>query len=239
MLELNQQPLPGLPGKLPRVGIIIQARMTSTRFPGKSMALLDGKPVIFHVLDRLMPLHVQQFVNETILAVPQEPDSEPMVEAVQANYGYVKIFRGEPHDVLTRYYDAATKYGLDFILRITGDCPFIDPNVCMDVMATGVRGGFDYVSNCHPKRTFPKGLDCEFFTFDALEVAHLNAKLPYQREHVTPYMYNHKHYNRSCVVNKNADHSDQNLCVDLPEDITRIEKILHEARTGNAIKHVN
>ena len=214
-----------------KIGIIVQARMTSVRFPGKSMALLDGKPLIEHVLERARHIRAnKQYDTEIIVAVPDTPESEPII--AHADKMGISNFCGSELDVLRRYYDCAAFFHFDYIVRITGDCPFIDPRVCSEVLQLLIWRKLDYSSNIFPKRSYPKGLDCEAFTMDCLEAAHKITDAPYFREHVTLWMQSTKEIKRACVQQRdNQGHL--NYCVDYPEDIPRLELILKEQREAN------
>jgi spore coat polysaccharide biosynthesis protein SpsF len=203
-------------------GVIIQARMTSRRFPGKSMALLAGKPVLAHVIERCQKI---PFIERVVVAMPSYSASQPMAE-LSSSMG-ADIFFGPEEDVLKRYYLAATYFDLTTIMRITADCPFIDPIVCGEVLSLLKANDFDYCSNVHPVRTYPKGLDCEVFTYDCLEAAHTLTKNHLGREHVTPWMQSRKGIKRANVQQR-VDISSQNWCVDYPEDIPRLEAMLAE-----------
>src|SRR5262249_30084221 len=124
-------------------------------------------------------------------------------------------------------YAAATACEFDPIMRVTCDCPLLNPQVCSAMLKLFLEQKPDYMSNSWPVRTFAKGHDCEIFTFDCLEAAHLKAKSPYEREHVTPWMQTTKGIKRICFKN-NIDLSHHNYCVDYPEDIARLEAILKE-----------
>ena len=201
-------------------GIIVQARMTSQRFPGKVLAKLAGKTVLERVLERcaLVP-----FVDTVICAFPANEASVPIYEA--CNTLGIACASGSENDVLLRYYDAATMYGIDTIVRITSDCPFFDPVVAGEVLALLKAENLDYCSNVYPKRTYPKGLDVEAFSYDCLEAAHVLTKSDYNREHVTPWMQTKKGLKRANVRQK-VDRSGLNWCVDYPEDIERLEELL-------------
>lgn len=200
-------------------GIVISARMTSSRFPGKVLAPLLGAPVLWHVIDRARKV---PFVDRVIVAVPADNASIPIIEL--CNHERVLVLSGSEHDVLDRYYDAAAACKLDVIVRITGDCPFFDPVIAGEVIALRAAKNFDYTSNVHPKRTYPKGYDVEAFTFDALEAAHQLARLISDREHVTPYLQRTRGISRGCVRQK-VNQSGWNFCVDVPDDIPRLTKI--------------
>jgi len=204
------------------VGAIVQARMTSERFPGKSMAILKGKPVLEHVL---MNVKAIRGLDRVILAVPDTPESEPMLQL--ASKLEVDNFCGDELNVLKRYHDAAKFFDLDVIMRITENCPFINPDVCAEVLNLLQFRKLDYSCNCYPDRTYPKGLDCECFTRDCLDTAYALADpmQPGDWEHVTPWMRRTTGVRRG-NVQQHQDASDINLCVDYPEDLARLETII-------------
>lgn len=210
-----------------RIGVVIAARMTSNRFPGKSMALLNGKPVIQWCMERAKRIHNNA---QVVLSVPDTDESQPMVD-LAAKIG-VDNFCGDELDVLKRLYDTARFFHFDIVMRITGDCPFIDPKVCSEVLSLLVWRRLDYCSNVFPTRTYPVGLDCEAFTMDCLEAAHQMADKPEEREHVTIWMQNTKEINKACVAQK-VDVSHKNYCVDYPEDIDRLEKEIKKVSGNN------
>ena len=160
---------------------IIQARMSSTRLPGKVMLPLGGRTVLWHVLTRAMRI---PGIDLVVLAVPESDASLPL--SVEAAALGIPIVYGPEHDVLTRYYRAAVIADADIIMRVTADCPMLDSAICGEVLAL-VKAGADYASNVCP-RGFPKGLDCEAFTMAALDEANHFADSKEDREHVTPYM---------------------------------------------------
>jgi spore coat polysaccharide biosynthesis protein SpsF (cytidylyltransferase family) len=203
--------------------VIVSARMTSKRFPGKVLVPLAGKPVLERVLERcaLIP-----FVDTTICAFPADDASIPIYQL--CNSLGVACASGSENDVLARMYDAATMYGIDTIVRVTGDCPFIDPIVAAEVLALLKAENLDYCSNVFPKRTYPKGFDVEAFTYDCLEAAHIKAKAPHYREHVTVWMQKTRGIRRANVVQR-VNRSGLNLCVDEPSDIERLEAMLAKA----------
>jgi len=203
------------------IGIIIQARMTSKRFPGKPMAYLAGKPVLAHVIERCKKVTL---ADKVVVAMPMDKKSEPMGELCKELD--VDTFYGPEKDVLTRYYLAATYFDFKTIMRITADCPFIDPIVCSEVLSLLRTAELDYCSNVHPIRTYPKGLDCEAFTFDCLEAAHMLTKHRNHREHVTPFMQRHGDIKRACVRQK-FNMSSENWCVDYEDDIKRLEGLIN------------
>ncbi len=169
---------------------IIQARMGSTRLPGKVLRLLKGKPVLAHVVERVSAC---QEVDEVIVATTKNKHDYCIVEACD-RLG-VGCFRGSEDDVLDRYYQTARYHNADIIVRVTSDCPLFSPDVLTGMLkyfknALQVNNVPDYMSNTL-LRTFPRGLDAEIIRMLALQSAWRSADEPYEREHVTPYIYNH------------------------------------------------
>lgn len=204
-------------------GVIIQARMTSKRFPGKTMAFLNGKPILEHVISRCHSPRVEKI----IIAVPDTPESEPMLEL--ADRMGISNFCGSENNVLDRFYRAALFHNLRYIVRITADCPFVLPVLITESIELLVSRKLDYVSNVHPVRTFQKGLDVEAFTFDALEAAFTLAESEYDKEHVTSFMQRNVEFKKSLITQK-KNLSEENLCVDWPHDIERLESYLKKKK---------
>jgi spore coat polysaccharide biosynthesis protein SpsF len=173
-----------------KVVAIIQARMGSTRLPGKVMRTLCGQSVLGQVISRVKACPL---VDEVLVATTtQSQDDIIVAESLKFN---VKIYCGSEDDVLERYYFAARKVGGDLIVRVTSDCPLFDPLLLEAMLAQFCKLRADgdllgYFSNTL-ERTYPQGLDAEIFPFSVLERAHYEARLPFQREHVTPYIYGH------------------------------------------------
>jgi spore coat polysaccharide biosynthesis protein SpsF (cytidylyltransferase family) len=164
--------------------VVIQARMGSSRLPGKVMMDLAGQPVLAHVVARAK---AARGVDAVCVAVPDTALDEPLAElAVELG---AEVARGPEQDVLARYALAAAETGADRIVRVTADCPFLDPETAGRVLAS-LDGGADYGSNVAP-RSWPKGLDVEAFTREALRRADREATDAYDREHVTPWMRAH------------------------------------------------
>lgn len=156
---------------------IVQARLNSTRLPRKVLLPLNGHTVLNEVLERCKTI---PGIDRVVCAVP---DGETELIDCALKFG-VTVIAGPEHDVLTRYYRAARATDADIVLRVTADCPLISPELCGEVLATLKRENAGYASNVWP-RTFPKGVDCEAFTFKTLRDAYLNST---EREHVTTWM---------------------------------------------------
>ncbi|PIR82452.1 acylneuraminate cytidylyltransferase [Candidatus Kaiserbacteria bacterium CG10_big_fil_rev_8_21_14_0_10_59_10] len=170
------------------IAAIIQARMSSTRLPGKVLLPLAGYAALFHVVERVKRA---PGIDSVIVATSVAPEDDEIVDFC-TEHGYTH-FRGSQDDVLSRYFEAAKTGPFDPVVRITSDCPLIDPSVLSELVQNFGAGRYDYQSNIAPNtRTFPRGLDCEIFSFAALERAHREAKNPYEREHVTPYIHENK-----------------------------------------------
>ncbi|OGG53721.1 hypothetical protein A2851_02440 [Candidatus Kaiserbacteria bacterium RIFCSPHIGHO2_01_FULL_53_29] len=167
------------------IAAIIQARMSSTRLPGKVLLDLSGKPVLRHIVERVrMATAIEKIIVATSTDV-----SDDVVENV-CRASEIAVFRGSPDDVLSRYLGAARMYGVDTIVRITSDCPLIDPKITELCIEKFKEGSYDYITNCTTGgRTFPRGLDVEVFTTAALERSCKEAWEQYQREHVTPFIW--------------------------------------------------
>src|SRR5688500_14766459 len=162
---------------------IVQARMGSTRLPGKVLMPLAGKPVLAHVVERLSCCRT---LSATVVATTTEK-ADDKVAALCASSN-VPCYRGSMSDVLDRYYQAALAHSAAIVVRITADCPAIDPTIVDEVVAGFLAGGYDYYGL---SGEFPDGLDCTVFSFAALELAWREAKLSSEREHVGPFMEKH------------------------------------------------
>lgn len=163
---------------------IVQARMGSTRLPGKVMRPIAGRPMIEILLERLSKAHR---VDKVVLATSTDARNRLLVDHLDSR-GYA-CFEGSEDDVLSRYVDAARAEGADVVVRITGDCPLIDPEIVDRCIEKFIASDIDYLSNVAVP-SFPDGLDIEVMRFDALERASEETQAPFDREHVTPYLRN-------------------------------------------------
>lgn len=202
--------------------IIVQARMTSTRLPGKVLLPVKGKPLLEYVIDRLR--RVKQ-ADELVIATTTNKTDDPIDELCRRLD--VSCFRGSEEDVLSRYYLAAKQKQADVVVRITSDCPLIDPEVVDQVISLYRQDSpkFEYVSNVG-ERTFPRGMDTEVFSFRALAEANHEATLPAEREHVTTFIRRNSERYRAANLRHKDDQSSHRWTVDTPEDFALIEKII-------------
>lgn len=197
------------------IAAIIQARMGSTRLPGKSLADIHGKPLLQRVIDRTVAI---PGIEHVVLATTIESEDDPLVEC--ATKSAISVYRGSVDDVLGRFVGAARSVNASVIVRVTADDPFKDPEVSGRVLAEFLRlaPSIEYVSNTL-EPTWPEGLDIEVFSREALERAGREAALRSEREHVTPYIYNHPDRFRIAQVKHSEDLSSLRWTLDYPEDL--------------------
>ena len=170
-----------------RVIAIVQGRMGSSRLPGKILADIAGQPMLSRVYIRTSRAAT---VTETVCATTTDPSDDPVAE--YCDFGGISFTRGSLYDVLDRYYQTAKEFNADVVVRITADCPVIDPSLIDEAVNTLREDKYDFVANRLPPpftRTYPIGLDVEVCTFAALEAAWKDAKATFHREHVMPYLY--------------------------------------------------
>lgn len=214
-----------------RTVAIIQARMGSSRLPGKILMPLAGRPVLQHVVERVRQAGV---FAQVVVATTDQPIDDEVAERA-AGWGALAV-RGDESDVLSRYGLAAEASSAEAIMRITADCPLIDP----DVLAAMVEqfssdGSLDLLSNC-VTRTFPRGLDAELFTRAALDRALTQAYTPSQREHVTPFLYHPSSGFRIAEFLNDVDVSHLRLTLDMPEDFTLLDRLFSAVAAPDTIR---
>lgn len=204
----------------PKIGIISQARMTSTRLPGKVLLPVMGHSLLQYHLTRLSKSKIPVYVATT----DQKTDEPIVEEALRLGFD---VFRGSETDVLGRYYESARFFDLDIVIRVTSDCPLIDASLISESVELFQKSPErTYLSNCL-KRSYPRGFDFEIFSKKLLEEAYWHAKEPFEREHVTPYMYldpqkDILHINQSYFQDK----SHYRITVDTPEDFLLIKTLI-------------
>lgn len=199
---------------------ILQARMNATRLPGKPLKKVLAKPLLSYELERLKRAKT---LDQIVVATTTGPQDQQIVDLCKMEN--VLVFRGSEEDVLNRYYNAAKQFDADIVVRVTGDCPLIDPEVVDRVVNFYLNHQYDYVSNTR-LLTYPRGLDVEVFSIKLLEKAVSEAKLPSEREHVTPYFYLHPELFKIGNVACEIDLSKHRWTVDTEEDFQLITKII-------------
>lgn len=199
--------------------IIVQARMTSTRLPGKVLLPLAGEPMLVRLLERLRRV---QRADGIVIATTTNASDDP-IAALCSQQG-VPCHRGSELDVLSRYADAARLHAADVVVRITSDCPLIDPALIDQLIAVYEEGDSDYVSNMLPP-TWPYGMAVEVFSATALAQAHAEATQDAEREHVTPFIYWHPQRYRLRNVASPVALSHHRWTVDTPEDYELVRRL--------------
>ena len=205
-----------------KIGVIIQARTDSVRFPRKVLQLIEGKPLLWHVIQRC-----KQVNQKVIVATTKRKIDNPIIKI--AKECGVDYYQGSKGNVLDRYYKTAKKFRLDIILRITADCPLIDPKISIRVIRPLQNKKYDYVG----LHTFPEGLSTEGFTFKSLEKAWKNAKLSSEKEHVTPYILDPENKFRKSNIYGKKEYSDHRWVVDYPDDLKFVRKVYSEIYNGD------
>ena len=201
---------------------IVQARMGSTRLPGKILKKILRKPMLWHIINRLNQVGE---INEVVIATSKLLKDDPVYK-MSKEYG-ISCFRGSESNVLKRFFDAAVMAKADYIIRITGDCPLVDPPTISKLVKLFFNGSFDFcgvacgagVANQTNINRFPDGMDAEIFSFQALQEANEEADTDLQREHVTPFIWkDKKRYSSATLFPETSDYSDLRWTVDNQED---------------------
>ncbi|MFX1256291.1 MAG: cytidylyltransferase domain-containing protein [Promethearchaeota archaeon] len=170
-----------------KVGVIVQARMGSTRLPGKVLKILYKNETILDIL--IKRLKFSKNTDDIIIATTPDVKNQAIINV--ANIHNVASFIGNEKNVLKRYFEAAKKYKLDIIIRVTADCPFVDPLVLDDMIQFYLSKNYDYIRNVDDTTNFPRGFEIEIFNFDVLEKVFRLAKTKPEKEHVTYFIYTH------------------------------------------------
>ncbi len=201
---------------------IIQARMGSTRLPGKVLADIGGMSMLARVVRRVQRANR---VDSVVVATTVDPSDDLVVAACQ--HLNVPVRRGSVEDVLDRYYQTALALQADTVVRVTADCPLIEPELIDRAVDVFQAEHPDYVSNFFEQRRYPRGLDVEVVSFSALARAWHETTLPYQRAHVTPFIYQHPELFRLVTVTGDEDYSHYRWTVDTWEDLSFIRAVYH------------
>jgi len=212
-----------------KVVAIIQARMGSTRLPGKVMMEIHGRPMIGHVVDRALRI---SGVDQVVVATTSHYRERPLVRFLSETTG-VSVLRGSEADVLARCAAAAKEAEADIVVRLTADCPLLCPTVSAQVVAAIVArpDSYDYVSNTLT-RSYPRGLDTEAMSARALELARREAVQAADREHVTPFLWRQPERFRLGRVQDDTDRSHWRLTVDTPEDLELVSRVFSALSPG-------
>lgn len=200
--------------------IIIQARMNSKRLPFKALLPILDRPLLSYTFERLLSIRTP---CKLLLATTEAPSDDPL-ESLAKSFG-LEVYRGSETNVLERFYCAAKPFEPEVIVRITGDCPLVQPSLLKQMLSFFQSQSYDYISNVL-KRSYPKGMDLELFTFKALERAYKKSSTLYQKEHVTPYFYQNPNEFSLFNFEYSEDFSYLNVSVDTKEDFEFVKKII-------------
>ena len=199
-----------------KVILIIQARMNSSRMPGKIMSKICDRPVIDYLIERVNRC---RYIDDIVIATStNELDDQIVSYCVKKSINY---YRGSELDVLNRYYQASKQFKADIIVRITSDCPLIDPVIIDQVIQTYIqsKNQYDFISNTvPPPSNYPDGMDVEVFSYELLEKANFQSKLPSQREHVTFFMWKDNNF-KTLKIDSNENFGKYRLTLDYQEDL--------------------
>lgn len=220
-----------LRNELRPVVAIVQARMSSTRLPGKVMKGIAGRPMLWHVVNRLK---ASSLIDEIVIATTTGPEDDIIEE--WCKLGGTGFSRGSLDDVLDRYFQAASMFRARTVVRITSDCPLVDPELVDKAIEKFGEGGFDHVS---VDASFPDGLDAEVFSFDALKKAHQEASLASEREHVTPYIWKNPQLFSLCKIKSSVDLSSMRWTVDDERDLKLVTEIYEGIGAGERVFHMD
>lgn len=209
--------------KKQKIICIIQARMSASRLPGKVLEDICGHPMLYWVVSRAGKA---KRIDDLVIATTTDDSDDPI--AIWCKENNIECFRGDAFDVLDRYYQAAKKLQADVIVRLTADCPLIDPELIDIVIEAFFERKVDFAANRLPPpyiRTYPIGLDIEVVSFEALKKAWNMATLPFEREHVMPYLYLVKGRFNTHILDADENLGSRRWTVDTPEDLKFIRAL--------------
>ena len=206
-----------------KIDIIVQARMTSSRLPGKVMMPVLGVPLLKYLIDRLKRV---TYANEIWIACTTNEADQPIVDLAEKLN--IPIYRGSEYNVLSRHYFAALEAKSDHILRVTSDCPIIDPAQLDFLIAAycSQLEKIDYMTSGMIPRSYPRGMEGEVFSFKALEHAYRKSNKDFELEHVTPFIYNHPNIFSIAGFSFSKDESHHRWTVDTIEDFELVKIII-------------
>ncbi|MGY5871402.1 MAG: glycosyltransferase family protein [Candidatus Thorarchaeota archaeon] len=208
-----------------KIACIIQARVGSTRLPNKILLKISNKEILLHVVDRVLRA---TRIDEVIVATTTCQNDKLVVDLIENfNHEKVSTFSGSEEDVLDRYYQAAKKSSSDIVIRITSDCPLIDWELLDHMVNVFVDGDYDYISNVLTKRTYPRGLDVEVFSFSVLKKMWESCDKKREREHVTTYVRENPSLFKTKNIQQDVDLSHLRWTVDEDDDL-KLVRIIYE-----------
>ena len=211
---------------------IIQARMGSSRLPNKSLMDIDGKTALEFMIDRVRKSNL---VDDIVIATTTNQEDDMIADLCINNQ--INCYRGSENDVLDRYYQSAKKYEATIVVRLTSDCPLIDPDLIDETINLFIKKKVDYASNAVPpdKKKYPDGSDVEVFSFDALQRSWIETTDIKDREHVTFYMWNKGKDFKTKMLENTCDWGKYRITVDYKEDLDLVRKIVKKLKDNNLI----
>jgi len=216
-----------------KVNAIIQARCGSSRFPKKVFSLIDGKPLLWHVVSRLQST---MLIDDIVIATTTSTKDDEIESWCSKND--IKCFRGSEDNVLNRFYNASQLFPSDVVVRITADDPFKEPSVIDEVIRTFLNGDYDYVTNNYPP-SFPEGLDCEVFSTKLLIEMEEKSTDSFEREHVTQYIFRHLSDYKIGNVSNNVNLSKLRWTIDTEDDFKMVNSIYAHRTAKDGILLMN
>ncbi len=215
-----------------KIAAIVQARMESERLPGKVLLPLGNLSILGNVIERLKKVPSV----DLIIVATSTNVADDQIEAEVDSFEGVMLYRGSSSDVLSRYIGASLEFDVDIVIRITADCPFLDPNLVSFGLDHFIRGDYDLVTNAGPdpvSRSYPRGLDFEIFSRDTIERIYELELTDYDLEHVTPYLYGSQFQIKTITSNKN--YSDIRVTLDTYDDYLLIQKVYKNLHKENRL----
>lgn len=213
---------------------LVQARIESTRLPGKVLLSLKNKTIIWHILNRIS---FSKKIDKTIVIIPKNKKNDKLYLYLKKNL--INVYRGSPTNVLDRYYKSAKKFKAKTIVRLTADDPFKDPEIIDLAINKFIKGDFDYVSNCSYdqsiKSTYPEGIDVEVFSMKCLEKIWKQSSKKSEKEHVTPYIFNNRNKFKIKGFYSRINYSKHRWTLDYKEDYIFIKKVYNKLYVKNKI----
>jgi len=205
-----------------KIVCVIQARTGSTRLPSKILKKIQGKELLLHVVDRVLD---SKLIDIVVVATTIAKPDDLIVELINNYDKRVHYYRGSEQDVLDRYYQTAKKFAADIVIRVTSDCPLIDSEIIDEIIKEFMNSDFDYISNNIGRRTYPRGLDAEVFSFKALKRAWHEGDSASDREHVTWYIRQHPHEFKTMCHENDVDLSKNRWTVDEQADLDFVNEV--------------
>ncbi len=206
--------------------LIIQARMQSSRLPGKVLLPLNGKPMLQWVVERALK---SKITDSCVVATTTDSSDDPIEKWCKRNE--INVYRGSQFDVLDRYYQSAVKAGADNIIRVTADCPLIDPHLIDELFSRYLEEEADFAANRLPPpwhRTYPVGLDTEIVSMCLLKIAWEKASEKYEREHVMPWFYDTPGRCKIFIMDNKKDYGMHRWTVDTTEDYSMMQALFEK-----------